>query len=200
MKNELKLTISGENSFFYVNNFRVNLNKLMKIELIPTPLGNYKRGNFINLYPYGETELFVVYYYPIGSKRQRKEPFRNWMDNVTKFMDIFFFTTTIGLYMLRKFLKIRGDIFISSYFDVNIVIFGSGILHIRHKIERIFFGILLIGSFFLSSVWINGFLFENCLISEQKIDSFADLKRINAPIFIDQLLESHEGFILEMLR
>lgn len=96
-----------------------------------------------------------------------------------------FFTAcaTIMLYFLRRGDFLRRNSLISDYVDVMIAVIGGGNLRYRNKLEKIFFGVLFLGSFYINAIGIN-FLFETFLAQvPERIDSIETLSKSNHPIF-----------------
>lgn len=69
-----------------------------------------------------------------------------------------------------------------------------------HKLERIFFGILLIGNFFIISLFSGDLLDFFYRILDQKVSTFEQLATMNPTIYITQRIAVYNDEIHKMLR
>lgn len=106
----------------------------------------------------------------------------------------------IILCIIRQKKRLQRDGLISTIIDTCVVFLGGGNLQMRYKLEKWFFGILLIGAFFVTALW-SGDLLE-CIIRirNQKISTFNGLTGTNSPIYIPNTLTTHNAHIYEMLK
>lgn len=79
---------------------------------------------------------------------------------------------------------------------------GGGNLRIEHRFEKWYFGILLIGAFFIVSVFGGDLVDSVVCILNPKMLTFKDLAEMDTQIhfYIDPDLDSPDLGILEMLR
>lgn len=97
---------------------------------------------------------------------------------------MFIILATTMLYFLRIGDLMRRVGLLSTYIDVLIVITGGGNLRYHNKLEKIFFGILLLGTFFINSIGIDNFLFATFLTEgPRRIDTLDKLISSNLLIF-----------------
>lgn len=179
----------------------MGIDALSKIDLFPSSFAIDKgKSKHYPLYPYEMVELSVVFVYGIHSPRKKyTSPYLKW-GLAINWMEIFWIISATILCILRRRMRLRRDGFISCAFDMFIAIFGGGNLRIRHKLERLLFGIVLIGSFFMLAIWADAFLFICNFISDQQIDTFEKLVEENPSIFISHVLKKYEDIIFKMLR
>lgn len=91
---------------------------------------------------------------------------------------------------MRQLAKLKRDGFVSSALDTFIAFFSGGNLRMQHRLERIFFGILLIATFFITSIWNDADLISCSLDSEQKIDTFQKLTQLNPNIYFSGYIKA----------
>lgn len=111
----------------------------------------------------------------------------------------FMSSATFVLYLMRRKLKLRNGL-TSTFIDIIIAFIAGGNLRVQHKLERSFFGILLIGVFFLISLVASDLLDCVYRILNQRISTFEQLTKINSSIYIKTALTLHKSIIREMLR
>lgn len=164
-------------------------------EILPS-----KNENVLRLYPYQTKKIGVIFVYGTDLERQRNIWF---IPKSTQFgfiiLLIFFNLSAILLYVFRKKMKLRGDGIISTSIDIMVAFTAGGNLRIHHKLERWFFGILLISAFFLTSIFM-GDLLASVYSVVNKIHTFEQLAQINSPIFIHPTFKPQSNLICEMLR
>lgn len=112
---------------------------------------------------------------------------------------LFIFMASITLYIIRHRLRMTNIDFFSAVGDCCIPFIGGGNIQIEHRLERLFFAILLFGAFFIMSVF-SGDLFE-CVTSflNAKVSTFARLAEINPTIQLMPELYSYEDIIRQSL-
>lgn len=99
---------------------------------------------------------------------------------------------SIILYLRRcGDLAIQNDL-ISDYVDVIVGIVGGGRLNYRDELEKIFFGFLFLGSFFISAIGMD-FFYETFLTQiPERIDSIEKLNLLpKTPIYLYDLDKNH---------
>lgn len=105
---------------------------------------------------------------------------------------VFAIIAMILLFFLRRGDRAIRNEFSSAYVDVMITITGAGRLRYRDKLEKIFFGILFLGSFYINTIEIdNAFFTEFVTQFPERFDTLAKLKQINASIRSIDLGEDH---------
>lgn len=109
-------------------------------------------------------------------------------------------SATIVLYLMRRKLKLRRKGLSTVFIDIIIGFIAGGNLRIQHKLERWFFGVLLVGVFFIISLTAGDLLDCVYRILNQRISTFRQLAKIDSPVYIKQLLAMHGHNIQEMLR
>lgn len=115
----------------------------------------------------------------------------------TIWIQILFITCAmIMLYFIRRGDLMRPVDLISVYIDVMIAMIGGGVLRYRDKFEKIFFGLLLLGSFYINTIGVENFLFATFLTqTPERIDTFdklaVHLKTFNSSIYVSNLERNH---------
>lgn len=106
----------------------------------------------------------------------------------------------LTLYIIRKKCKLPRNSLSSSIIDTLIAFIAGGNLRMRHKWERWFFGILLIGVFFTTSLFVGDLLDSVYRTMDQKIKTLNQLTELDSPIFIHSSLENHADQVEALLR
>lgn len=115
-------------------------------------------------------------------------------------MTLFYSIAAIVLYFIRRMARLQGDNFASALIDTGITFTAGGHLRMHHKLERWFFGILLIGSFFFCALWLEMILLPSFLLPDRKVDTFDKMAQINPPIYLFPMLKKSNHLIDDMLR
>lgn len=112
---------------------------------------------------------------------------------------VFILCAMIMLCFLRRGdLNRRVDIAL-VYIDVMIAVTGGGNLRYRNKIEKIFFGILLLGAFYINTIGIDNFLFATFLTdTPDGVDTFEKLAEQQVVNFRYNLASNHPA--VQLLR
>lgn len=93
---------------------------------------------------------------------------------------IFVIFATTMLYFLRSGDQMRRVQLISTYIDVMIAVTGGGNLRYRDKFEKIFFGFLFFGTFYINAIGVENFLFATFLTeTPEHIDSFEKMAKLD---------------------
>lgn len=157
--------------------------------------------NVNTLYPYDSIELVVLFIYGQNFKRQQ-EVFiiPESIKIVGILFAVFVSLAAIILCFIRHKLKLRRNGLFATCIDTMVAFIAGGTLQMRHKLERLFFGILLISALFMTALWTGDLL--DCMYQnmDQKITTFKQLADINAPIFCPTSLKERNILIHEMLR
>lgn len=91
---------------------------------------------------------------------------------------------TIMLYFLRRGELMLEDNFTLAYVDMVTVITGGGTIRYRDKLEKIFFGFLFLGSFYINAICIENLLFSDFLTqAPDRIDTLVKLDKLNPTIY-----------------
>lgn len=97
---------------------------------------------------------------------------------------VFVIGAVILLFLLRRGDRAIRNEFSSAYVDVMIIITGAGTLRYRDKMEKILFGILFFGSFYINIIQIdNNFFTELVTTVPDRVDSLEKLKTLNSKIY-----------------
>lgn len=153
------------------------------------------------LYPYESPKLALIFVYGTDSTREMNivlvpESVRTLAISI----GLFVILATTALCFMRRKLKLPRSGSTFTFIDVIIAFIAGGNLRMQHKFERWFFGILLIGTFFINSLFTGDLLDCVIRILNQRISTFQQLADINSPIYISKTLAMHEFNIRKMLR
>lgn len=112
-------------------------------------------------------------------------PLNVWVMFGTIWIQILFIVcATIMLYFLRCGDLIRRVELISTFIDVMTAVTGGRNLIYRDKLEKMFFGFLFFGIFFINTIGIDNFLFATFLTqAPERINTFKKLAKYNPPVF-----------------
>lgn len=159
---------------------------------------NFTNSNVIALYPQSILKSHIIVL-------RRKDSFRpilqlNILATINRawYHIGFMICGMIMLYFLR-----RGDLmlqnnFTSAYIDVVIAIFGGGNLRYRNKLEKIFFGFLLLAAFYINTICVENLLYADFLIkTPERIDTFDKLAKLN-PIICQYNMGENDSAIQEI--
>lgn len=159
-----------------------------------------KQSKIHYLYPYNAMDVAVVLVYGSDLKRRTDVLFvPEWAKIVSIWVLIFWFIFASILCIMRQIWNLnRGD-FISSLIDTASANIGFGNLQMNHRLERLFFGMLLIFSIVAGPLWQDVFLVQTYQILDEKVSTFQELATINAPIYSSITL-SNRFIVQEKLR
>lgn len=113
---------------------------------------------------------------------------------------LFICLASIVLWIIRRKLELRRNDFVSAFIDTIIPFIGGGNVRMEHKWEKWFFAILLIGAFFITTLFAGDLLDCVYLILNQKITTFDQLAEMNAPIYIVPAMILHHKSIDSLIR
>lgn len=153
------------------------------------------------LYPYRSNELVVMFIYGKDFTRGTNIfLIPDTIQTLAGLISLYICLAAIVLCIIRRKFKLRRDGLFAAFIDTLIPFIGGGNLRIGHKWEKWFFGILLIGAFFITSLFAGDLV--DCIIRiwNQKISTFEQLAKINPPIVIDPTLAPYSERIQAMLR
>lgn len=107
---------------------------------------------------------------------------------------VFMTCAIIMLYFLRLGDQMLEDNFTLAYIDVMAVITGGGSIRYRDKLEKIFFGFLFFGSFYINAICVDNLLFAEFLVNApERIDTFEKLANSKIPIHLFNLEMNHSA-------
>lgn len=154
------------------------------------------------LYPYHAREIVVIFVYGTDSNRQLSIiPFPVCLLYLNYSMFVTIISAAVVLCYIRRTFKLRRDGYISSFIDTIVGFIGGGTLRIVHKLERYFFGILMIGGIFLVAIWTDKVLDHIYHIQFFEVDTLKKLSEIGRlPVFVSPFWESDRDLLEEILR
>lgn len=165
-------------------------------------VGQVENHNYYKiLYPYHSGLLRSVFVHGIDYQRET-EMFRVYtsIKSVTAIIASLFIVAIIILYAIRKRFALPGNDVGLCVLDCFVSFIGGRGLQMRHRFERWFFGILLIGVFFIVSVFGGDLINSVVCILVPKILTYEDLVGINPLVYIDPEVTSPHLGVHEMLR
>lgn len=177
-----------------------NHSNVLHFDSLLLPLKNDTRRSY-PLYPYHSIELVVSFVYGTDFTRHMNILLiPESVQLLATVIMVFMLLAAIVLCIIRKKFKLERNGFVLAFIDTLIAIIAGGNIRMNHKFERWFFGILLIGAFFITSLFAGDLV--DCIIRilNQKISTFDQLAGINAPIYTSQRLSAYDEDIHEMLR
>lgn len=135
------------------------------------------------LYSYHSIDLVVLFVYGADFTREMNILFvpRSIQLLISSIL-LFKISAVIILYIIRRKFQLRRNDFMSALIDTMVAFTAGGNLRMGHKLERIFFGILLIGNFFIISLFSGDLLDCFYRILDQKVSTFEQLATMNPTI------------------
>lgn len=154
-----------------------------------------------SMYPHYAVELKVLFVYGADYKREMNIFFVPQSVRIAAalFLSFIFVAATV-LYVIRRKLECLKNDFPSAVIDCWIPFIGGGNLRMEHRLERLFFAILLFGAFFIMSVFSGDLLDCVVRVLNTKISTFSELADINPPIYSNLELYLHKDLIHEKLK
>lgn len=173
----------------YLNSWKKYYGKKEKRQMLPIISHNSKR-------------IQVMFVYGVDLKRQFNyfDVLSFWKSDNFWILCGVFSVSAIVLYLLRHLARSRTVDFVVGFLEVFAIVFGGGNIQYRHRLEKCFFAIALIASFFLVSIYLAEFSMNVVLRQPQNIDTFAKLAKQNVPFFLQSTLSEQKADINAMLR
>lgn len=163
------------------------------------PSANDNRTKTYNLYPFKSHELIVMFVYGSDFQRDMNKVFTpKWLLQMQNFILLFISLAALFICIIRKKLHLQHDDIVSSLIDIGMAFIGGGDLRMRHKIEKWFFGVLMIGAFFIAAMWIGDLLLYN--YQDKKISAIDQLPKMNLSAYTLQSFGKYSDIIRVMLR
>lgn len=152
------------------------------------------------LYPYQSLELGVIFIY--GKDFTRRMNFILIPESVLLLAGLIMLYICLSaavLCIIRRKFNLRRSDMISAFIDTLIPFIGGGNLRIEHKWEKWFLGILLIGAFFITSLFVGDLLDCVHLILNQKVSTFEQLAKINPWVVLAGSIKLHRSDVSRLL-
>lgn len=167
-------------------------------DLLPTK--NDKRIQTYSMYPYQTKQVGVIFVYGTDIERLKNIwSIPKSTQTVFILLVLFMNCAAIVLYIVRRRMKLRGAGVAAAFIDTMVAFTAGGNLRMHHKLERWFFGILLIAAFFIITIFM-GDLLDSIYQILHKVDTFDQLSKIESPIYIHPVFGDQSVLICEMLR
>lgn len=137
------------------------------------------------LYPFDSDNFIVIFVYGEDFKRQLNMWFiPGSARTIFIFIIMFICLAAIVLCIIRKKFKLRRADLPITFIHTIVAFIGGEDLRMRHKWERWFFGIVMIGAFFITSVY-GGTLLDYFVQSYgQKMTKIEQLIGLKLPVFV----------------
>lgn len=164
------------------------------------PSKNDKETVTHSLYPYQTKNIGTIFVYGTDIGRLKNIwsiPASTQM--VFIILVAFMNVAAVILYIVRKRMKLRGNGMASTIIDTMVAFTAGGNLRMHHKVERWFFGIMLISAFFITSIFM-GDLLGSVYRIRNKINTFEQLSEVKSPIYIHPVFGKQANFICDVLR
>lgn len=173
----------------------------MLLHLRTSSFAKEGKGELVPLYPYQSKGVVAFFFYGNDYKRQKTSSFHAYFGSLLfNWFNFWIILCAVSLCVARRILKLRRDGLMSSYIDVLITFIGGGNLLINHhRLEKWFFGTLLVSSIFLNAIGIESSLYASYVDSYGKIDTFEKLASINPPIYVSSAVKRNFDIIKEVL-
>lgn len=117
---------------------------------------------------------------------------------------VFYWIITIVLVFIlwigRRKLKLQRNGFSITYLDIFSALWAGGNIRAQHGFEKWFFGIVMIGAFFLIPILTGDLLDMFYSVLDSKVSTFSELTTTNLSIYMHPILKNHDENILEMIR
>lgn len=143
------------------------------------------------LYPYGISNLRVIFLYGFDFTREPTKYglFQFWFSAKDSFRRLVMYSCMFILYGLRRMAKIQHSSFSRCYLETVALFVGGGKIRARHKWERIFFSIALVGLFCQISLYLANFSMLSVYSDKfDRTDTFEKLAKRNVTFYYGQHL------------
>lgn len=164
--------------------------------------GLSRNSHIYKLYPYHSSKVIVVFVYGTDFKRERDIFLVPKSILLVTILIILFMTLcSMTLFIARRKFNLPGNNITISIMDCLIPFIGGGNLQMEHRFERWFFGIMLIGGFFIIAVFGGDLVDTVVQIHSSKVKTYEDLAATNVTnICLQYGLIWHRETFFKMLR
>lgn len=153
------------------------------------------------MYPYHTIELVAIFVYGNDFTRHMSVPLiPDYILTLAGLISLFVCFAAIILWIIRRKYALRRNDSTSSFMDALVPFIGGGNARIKHKCEKWFFGILLIGAFLITSLFTDDLLDCVYQILNQKLTHFEQLTAMNLTGTISPSLSTDAYLIYGMLK
>lgn len=185
---------------------QINQNVTPSIELyfdyFSAILESSNESKLAKLYPYETIKAKAIFIYGNDYRRQIVSPIE-LMSNYW-FIPIWFLFTTLVLHLIRLKFNVRSATLSSSCLDMITIFFGGGNIRDNHgrnyRIENCFIVVLLVGMFFMQSLWVSNFLSQISTLRSDSVDTLSKLSKLKTPIYFGRDLNEQKDTIEWILR
>lgn len=150
---------------------------------------------------YNPRFIRVFFVYALGFDHQNSHINLSnyWKDPVLGLFVVIFLVSVILLYILRHLVDLRRANFFNGLLEITATVFGGGQIHTQYHLERAFFAIVMIASFFLVPIYLADFSMHSVLLESEKINTFEKLAEQNVPVHVSSVLSSSRLYIADLL-
>lgn len=152
------------------------------------------------LYPYDSVGLAVMFVYGKDFQRHQIPSASASFRAVTISILIIWSLVAIILCAARRIWKQPRDGLFSSFIDTMIGFIAGGNLRMQSKFGRWFFGILLIGAFFINAIWTGNLLSYAVRLPDLKVTTLEQIAQIDPPIFLSYRRKESREIVYQILR
>lgn len=111
----------------------------------------------------------------------------------------FLMSTYILLFLKRKIDQSRES-FSYCLFEMYCTVIGNGNVHIRTRIEKLFFAATLMTAFLFVSIYLADYSMHSLLDNRMKVDSFEELAKQDVPIHLNGFFAGKMDYVTDLLR
>lgn len=149
---------------------------------------------------FGTYHILVIFVYATADKHNLTTIY-SWDMSKFVILNLVLIICAIILYLLRRLADIQRRNFMTGLLEMYCIAFNAGNIQCQHRLERIFFVIALIASFFLVSLYLAEFSLQSVIHeSPHRIDTFEKLIQQNVTIYLASNMKRHKKETEEMLR
>lgn len=158
-------------------------------------------GYQYSLYPYNSVELAVVLVYGTDLKRRKDILYiPGWVRYMGFWILVFWVSFALILHAVRRRIGISRFGFISTLIESAIPFIGGGNLQMDNRLEKLFFGILLLLGVVTNPLWSDIFLVQTYQVLDETISTFDQLAKIHSPIYLYPSLRGNFELVNELIR
>lgn len=161
-------------------------------------LGEINRTDHIlSLYPFYSSKIVVILVY---GDDVRRESNLVWQKISRSFLfGSLFMASSIGLYVIRRKMKLNRNHFATASFDMLKIYLGYGDISGQHALENIFITATVVMNFFLISINI-GYYTSSLTVAPKRVDTFEKLAKLKVPVYWSNILGHSTESAKAMLR
>lgn len=182
-----------------------NETPVIALHFTPFRLDNekYPYSYFQNLYPFTSERYMAAFVYGDDYPRPHPPGFLTILSVGNYwFICIWFSMATVILFIIRCQAGIRyeNNTISSAILDMIVVFCGGSRLRFRHKYDKVYLMIMIIGCFFLLSLCTSKFTSRIASKQLENINTFEKLSKLKVPIYVSNISGNDTQHINNALR